>query len=712
MKPYSYERVETGDIMKNVIYKLRARLFEGRVANAIISGLMSLIPVLMIGSFAHMLRFFPIPVWQEFIQTFAGGAIDAFLAKANEATFGLLSIHITIFVSYHYSILVENVYNEERRFGGICTALGVFYILSGDFSDPNCLGAGGMCIALFSAIVAVKLFHKLLNRLKNIKFIIVNADYRLSSIVQIIAPVFIVLTIVIIADMAVLYITGCESVFEVFRMMFNKIFDYIHNDFLTGLIFIILSSLLWFFGIHGNNVLVGVVDGQFTPAMTANAEAAANGLEANEIVVKPFFDTFVFMGGCGTALCLLISILLFAKKRNTKKIARMSALPMLFNISEIAVFGLPVIYNVSFLIPFLSVPAISYITAYVATATGLVPVITNHVEWTVPVIFGGYMTTGSAAGAVLQVFNLAVGVLIYRPFILRYEKKMDELYIHDYQKLIDILREHEKNNTEIVCYKLTGSVGKIARMLCNDIRNSIESGDGLNLKIQPQYHYNGTCIGGEVLLRYIHPELGMIYPPLVLALAKERGFLEDLEKWICKKALVESEHVWESTGKRMKVSINVTGDSVQDSEFINFLIDAKNEMKECHMDICIEVTEQTALTFDNALKENLLRLKEAGYLLAIDDFTMGNTSFEYLQIGVFDLIKLDGAIVHSILENENNCEIVSSICKLSNSLGLIPIAEYVDDEKIKERLASLGCDIYQGWLFSKDVKFEEFIKIA
>ena len=117
----------------------------------------------------------------------------------------------------------------------------------------------------------------------------------------------------------------------------------------------------------------------------------------------------------------------------------------------------------------------------------------------------------------------------------------------------------------------------------------------------------------------------------------------------------------------------------------------------------MEVTEQATLSFDDKTIGVLNTLKGMGLLLAIDDFSMGHTSIHYLKDNLFDLIKLDGSLVRGMYDHENSREIITSITKLADNLGLMVIAEYVENEKQKETLHEYGCDRYQGYLFSAAV---------
>lgn len=98
-------------------------------------------------------------------------------------------------------------------------------------------------------------------------------------------------------------------------------------------------------------------------------------------------------------------------------------------------------------------------------------------------------------------------------------------------------------------------------------------------------------------------------------------------------------------------------------------------------------------------------------MLAVDDFSMGSTSIQYLTGSYFNFVKLDGSLVRGILENPRCCEVISSIVQLTNSLDMMVIAEYVNDAAIQGKLLELGCELYQGSYFSVPVTLAEFEKL-
>ena len=123
--------------------------------------------------------------------------------------------------------------------------------------------------------------------------------------------------------------------------------------------------------------------------------------------------------------------------------------------------------------------------------------------------------------------------------------------------------------------------------------------------------------------------------------------------------------------------------------------------------LCVEVTEQAALAFNNQTRVAFVELRKMGFLLAIDDFSMGQTSLNYLKDNMFDMIKLDGSLVQGLSTHQNCREIISSIVQLSSTLNLMVLAEFVETKEEAETLHEIGCDCYQGYLYSPAVFLEK-----
>ena len=361
------------------------------LVNSIRNGLITVIPVLIIGAFALIIYNLPIKSYQTFIASFASGAIVDIFTLINSATFGMLSVYITLSISLSYA--KNKIGASSYLYGAPITALACFFILTGVLTDSfsiDALGVKGMFTAIITSLAATQIYSVLIKKAKNKRSLYADgADASFSDSVNAIPSAAIIIVIFSLANFLLM------SIFEAIS------FSPLGRTFGSGLLFVLLSSVLWFFGIHGSDVLEGVCQHLFVPAMTINSVQVSAGKPPTEILTKTFFDSFVLMGGCGTALCLLIALLFFSKRRNNTKLAGLAAFPMLFNINEMMIFGLPVVYNLILFVPFVLTPVITYVISYLALAEGWVPMTFATVEWTTPVFLSGYTATGSVFGSLL-----------------------------------------------------------------------------------------------------------------------------------------------------------------------------------------------------------------------------------------------------------------------------------------------------------------------
>ncbi len=173
------------------------------------------------------------------------------------------------------------------------------------------------------------------------------------------------------------------------------------NSYPSAFVVAFITPFLWFFGLHGANMVDPLMQTINAPAIEANVNAIAAGHSAPFIVNKPFFDSFVNLGGTGATLGLLLAIYLVGRKNKPYMVVtNLSIAPGVFNINEPTMFGLPIVLNPIMFIPFILTPMVLVSVAYFATSTGLVPAATVMPPWVTPPIIGGVLATKSIAGGV------------------------------------------------------------------------------------------------------------------------------------------------------------------------------------------------------------------------------------------------------------------------------------------------------------------------
>lgn len=676
--------------------------------NAIKSGLIMIIPVLLIGSVALVFLYFPITQYQQFITTALSGKLLSFFTVIYNATFGMMAVYLTVAISFCYSRGENN--NRSSLISPI-TSLICFSILSGVRIDNvtwDALGVKGVFLAIISSLIATKMLIKISAFTQHKKHGYMDgADVEFNQTVSMIIPCAVVVAVFALADSVILTIFGENSVFELFVDAANAMFIPLGRSFVSGILMVFVSSLLWFFGIHGSDVLESVMVKIFTPAININIGLIAAGKSPTEIFTKQFFDVFVLMGGCGTAICLLLSVILFSKRKRNRRISKLAALPMLFNINELMIFGYPVIFNYALIIPFLITPLVCFLTTYFSMRLGLVPYTCALVNWTAPVLLSGYMATGSLAGSALQLFNIVIGCLIYRPFIKMYDRRCDEENKKQIDELVRLKTESEMTLEPICLTELNSRLGALARSLASDLKYAL-SENSIVLYYQPQYDSNYKCFGAEALLRWEHPIFGMLYPPLVIQLARETNILTELESYILKHAVNDVKTIRNKTGFNAEISVNISALTLQTPQYLELLKELSENNEVGKNEFCLEVTEQTAIQINSDTFDILQKIRDMGYSLAIDDFSMGHTSLTYLKDNHFGQVKLDGELITTMTDNPRSYDIIKTITQLSDTFGVMVVAEYVENEEQVKMLSEVGCTHYQGYLFSKAITPEEW----
>ena len=195
------------------------------------------------------------------------------------------------------------------------------------------------------------------------------------------------------------------------------------------LLYVFLSTFVFIFGIHGSFVFGAISSPILLTSLQQNIEAINAGNAAPNIVTQSFLDAYVYMGGGGTMICLVIAVLIFSKRKDERMIAKIGGVSSVFNISEPMMFGLPIVFNPIYAVPFCIVPMVATTLAYIATNLHLVNPTYISIPWVTPPIISGYLATaGDLRGSILQIVIIAIGVVIYAPFVLLSNKtKTDEV---------------------------------------------------------------------------------------------------------------------------------------------------------------------------------------------------------------------------------------------------------------------------------------------
>jgi EAL domain-containing protein (putative c-di-GMP-specific phosphodiesterase class I) len=242
--------------------------------------------------------------------------------------------------------------------------------------------------------------------------------------------------------------------------------------------------------------------------------------------------------------------------------------------------------------------------------------------------------------------------------------------------------------------------------LLRDLRRALETNQ-LSLLYQPQVDFRtGRLVGAEALLRWRHPERGVIPPLEFIPVAEETGLIYQLTPWVLEHAL-RQQRAWQRSGLELRMSINVSMRNLRDPEFFA-VVDSLVRMTGVDSGwVTLEVTEAAMMLEVTRTLEVMRRIRALGVNISIDDFGTGYSSLAYLSRLPMNEVKIDRAFAMDITRPGPRA-IVQAVITLGEVFGLRVVAEGVKDEPTWTQLHGLGCDVAQGYHLSKPIAAEAF----
>ena len=214
----------------------------------------------------------------------------------------------------------------------------------------------------------------------------------------------------------------------------------------------------------------------------------------------------------------------------------------------------------------------------------------------------------------------------------------------------------------------------------------------------------------EALIRWLHPEFGLIPPLHFIPVIEDTGEIVTLGKLIIRKAFAKIKEWNEKYKLNLRISINVSPKQIEDNNFMNWF---KNQMAESGVKtewIDLEITESSYVHFNDENKHIFNELFNLGIKTSIDDFGTGYSSLSYIKALNFDRLKIAKELIDNIEDDENSQLIIKAIIMMSDGLKVKTIAEGVENESQLELLRKLGCDEIQGYIWGKPLPPDEFEK--
>jgi diguanylate cyclase (GGDEF)-like protein len=235
------------------------------------------------------------------------------------------------------------------------------------------------------------------------------------------------------------------------------------------------------------------------------------------------------------------------------------------------------------------------------------------------------------------------------------------------------------------------------RVMEYDLRKALTAGQ-FELHYQPVVNLDSDQISGfEALVRWRHPDKGMIAPGQFIGLAEEIGFIVPLGEWVIREACATAA-TWPDN---MRISVNLSPAQFKNSGLVQIVVGALAASGLAASRLELEITETALLEDSEATLATLYRLRELGVRIAMDDFGTGYSSLAYLQSFPFDRIKIDRSFIRDIADGTGSVNIVRAVAALAKGLGMETTAEGVETSEQLDSVRSEGCTEMQGFLFSR-----------
>ncbi|HJH11865.1 MAG TPA: EAL domain-containing protein [Metalysinibacillus jejuensis] len=299
--------------------------------------------------------------------------------------------------------------------------------------------------------------------------------------------------------------------------------------------------------------------------------------------------------------------------------------------------------------------------------------------------------------------NASIGIALYP-----HDGTTTEQLLHNADKAMTYIKATGRGGYEFYFDDLRTDV-KRRIVLDAELRKAIDQKD-FTLNYQPKVcAMTGQILGVEALVRWHNDKLGFVPPNEFIDHAEETGLIIPLSDVIFEMAC-EGYNALKRAGRQMPIAVNVSSIHFEQPDFIASLTRILDAHEVSAQNLEIEVTERTVMNDASETVDKLVRLKKLGFKLAIDDFGTGYSSLSYLIKFPLDYLKIDRSFIQQITTLDEKQAVVDAIIQMSHRLNMKVIAEGVEQDKQVELLRSMGCDIIQGYYYSKPLPLDELIE--
>lgn len=430
------------DKLGDLLQPLAAKIANQRHLVAIRDSFIDIMPIIMVNSLFVLLNSL---IFAKINQL---STLSDLATMVNNGTMGFMTVFVAFLVGYRLAnAYVQKGKIEAKYFSPIhagilslCLTLVMFPLINqvtpiGSEKAVDAAGvyvqsltsSGGLFVGIIAALLGTELLLKIsLNKKLRIKMPD-GVPPAVAESFNSLIPECLVVIIFTLVTFSFVRLTGMPVTSLVEKVIAIPL-QYAMESPLGLFVVQFLTQVLWFFGLHGQNIVSSVTSPSMLISIQQNVDAFSKGLDIPNIVTNPWIGMYTLFGGTGGILPFLIAIFVGSKRKEYREVGKLGLLPSIFNISEPIMFGMPVVMNPFFLLPFICVPLINLGIAYPLTALGLVAKSVVIPPWTLPPILTAWVTTaGDIPATLLSAALFILDIFLYLPFVIASNRRTKEI---------------------------------------------------------------------------------------------------------------------------------------------------------------------------------------------------------------------------------------------------------------------------------------------
>ena len=417
------------DWMEAHVMPLAGKLGTNRYLKAISSGFIAIMAATIVGSIFTLIGNLPFTGWTAWL---ASTGLNKILALPGQCTTDLIAVYAVFFIAYN----LAQIFEVDGKGAGLA-ALVSFFVVTGRATyfasaaedaaavsalSTGFLGAKGLFTAMIVALIGARIYVFIVKKGWVIK-LPDSVPPNVAGSFNALIPSFFVVVVFLLVAMGMSFTSYGDLHTMIFTVIQSNLMRFMGDNIFSWLFFNFMTNILWFFGLHGGNIVGSITNPVYTPLALENLAA----FEAGEtvmpyIITGSFGKTFTF-GGVGSMFGLAILMTFFAKSKQYKMLGKLSLPTTFFFINEPLLFGIPVVLNPLFFLPLMFTTPLLGTLTYFMMKIGIVPIPHGiQLPWTMPPVFNGFLQAGIGL-AIWEVLMVLASMVIYYPFFKMGDKQ-------------------------------------------------------------------------------------------------------------------------------------------------------------------------------------------------------------------------------------------------------------------------------------------------